>query len=138
MEYKRKGKVIAIALTSGDEVLESIKKVCQKENIKCATINGIGATNYAEIGLLKADKRSYEKKISREDLEISSMIGNVTIKEGELNVHIHIVLTTTKDAFGGHVFKCIISAVADIFLNVIDMNINREVLEDGTIPMKFE
>jgi uncharacterized protein len=138
MKYIRKGNIVALALTSGDEIIESIKSVCHKENIKCATISGIGATNYAEIGLLKADKRTYTKKIAREDLEISSMVGNVTIKEGELNVHIHITLTTTESAFGGHVFKCIISAVADVFLNVIDMNIEREILDDGTIPMKFE
>lgn len=137
VKYKRKDNIIALALTSGDEVLESIKKVCIAENVRSATVTGIGATNFVEIGILNEDKRTYTKRTVEEDLEISNMTGNVTSRDGECYVHMHITLTKVDNAFGGHIFRCVISAVADIFIKIIDIDIWREVQEDGTIPMKF-
>lgn len=135
MRYKRVGDVIAVALTSGDEVIESLKKVCITEKVNSGVISGIGATNFAEIGLLNGDKRTYTKRIVSEDIEISNLTGNITKKEGEIYVHLHGTLTGIDKAFGGHIFTCRISAVADIFITVITMNISREIREDGTVPM---
>lgn len=137
MKYRRIGDRIIISLTSGDEVMSSINRVCEKEAVKCGIIRGIGATNNVEYGILNKDKRTYTKKTVNEDVEITNMTGNITLKDSELNIHIHITLTTIDSAFGGHLFKCVISAVSDIIIDVIDDEIHRIVLDDGTVPMNL-
>lgn len=137
MRYKRIGETIAVALTSGDEVIESLKKICVAEKIESGIISGIGATNSAEIGLLNGDKRTYTKRTIEEDIEISNLTGNITNKGGEVYVHLHATLTSIDKAYGGHVFMCRISAVADIFIDILPTKISREIREDGTVPMSL-
>ena len=51
MEYKVFGESIVLRLEKGEEVLESIKILCEKEDIKAGSISGIGASNNIVIGL---------------------------------------------------------------------------------------
>ena len=59
MEYKKFGDVIAVKIDRGEEILASLKKICEKENVKCGSITGIGAVGHAVIGLYKVAEKKY-------------------------------------------------------------------------------
>jgi len=59
MEYKRFDNKIIVRIDKGEEILEKIKEVAIKENIKLATVNAIGATNDFTVGVFKTDENIY-------------------------------------------------------------------------------
>ena len=59
MEYKRFNNVIVARLNKGEEVLEQIKEISLKENIKLANVNALGATNDFTVGVYNIDEKKY-------------------------------------------------------------------------------
>ena len=57
MEYRRFNNTIVQEIDKGEEILEQIKEIADKENIKLANINALGATNDFTVEYLKQRKR---------------------------------------------------------------------------------
>ena len=55
MEYKRFDKDIVVRIDKGEEILEKIKEVAIRENIKLATVTALGATNEFTAGVFKTE-----------------------------------------------------------------------------------
>ena len=49
MEFKRFENDYVVRLNKGENVIESLKKLCKEENIKLAEITGLGASDKVEI-----------------------------------------------------------------------------------------
>ncbi|NLL44451.1 MAG: DNA-binding protein [Mollicutes bacterium] len=136
MEYCKIDNTYIVRIFKDEEITEKIKELCKKENIKLGTITGIGATNDVEIGLYDTDNKKYYTNNLVGMYEITSLLGNITTKDDEPYLHIHITVADLNNyVYGGHLTKCIISATAEIFINVIDGNINRRY--DGIIGLNL-
>ena len=126
MNYRRFDNTIVLRLEKDEEVIESIKNICIKEEIKAGTITGLGASNDITIGLFKVDEKKYYSNSFKEDFEITNLTGNISVMNDEPYLHIHG--TFGKDdgsCIGGHLNKAIISATSEIFITVINGNIGR-------------
>ena len=126
MDYRRFDNIIVLRLEKGEEVIESIKNICIKEEIKVGTITGLGASNDITIGLFKVDEKKYYSNSFKEDFEITNLTGNISVMNDEAYLHIHG--TFGKDdgsCIGGHLNKAIISATSEIFITILDGNIGR-------------
>ena len=126
MKYKIKDNDIILRLENGDEIINSLKTLAQKENIDFAQINGIGAVNQVEIGLYDFDKKKYRHKVLDGEYELTSLMGNISLKDNEPFVHLHVTLSDYKySCLGGHLFKALITATCEIIIRVINQQINR-------------
>ena len=139
MNYKKYGNKYLIRLDRGNEIIESIKSICKKENIKGAKVSGIGATNEVVIGIYELENKKYHEKEFKEDFEITSLIGNVAIYKDELIPHLHINLGDKNyNVKGGHLQSAIISVTGEIFLEPIEVNLEKEIDEyTGIKILKF-
>ena len=126
MEYKIYGDTVAIRLDKRDEITESVKKVAELEKIFCGTVTGIGATDDFTVGVFDVKKAEYEKKRYNGNHEINAIIGNVTEKDKNPYIHLHITCTG-KDGkvVGGHLICGKISLTGEIFLQKISGKITR-------------
>ena len=59
MDYKRCNDCIAVRIDRGEEILENLKTVCLKENVKCAHIQGHGAASEVILGVFKPEEKKY-------------------------------------------------------------------------------
>lgn len=116
-EYKAK-RIISGKLPHGADVTESLKSICNKEGITLGNIHILGAVKKASLGFYNQTKKEYEMLIFNEPLEIVSSLGNVSLKDGETFVHIHVTLSNSRgEALGGHlmspteIFACEFSIV---------------------------
>lgn len=126
MNYKRFGNKIVLRVKKGDEILETIKKVALKENVKLANITGLGATDDVSIGIYDTDKSEYLVNEFKESFEIVSLAGNISTMNDEYYAHLHIGLGDVQgNMFGGHLNKAIVSATSEIVLDIIDGTIDR-------------
>ena len=131
MEYKRIENKIVFRLEMGEGLMESTQRIATAENVKLASINGIGACSKIEMGYIDLSIKEYVFKTFEGNLEILQATGNITLKDGEPFPHIHIsVANEDCKAFGGHLNEAIISATFEGIMQIMDHEINREFNED--------
>ena len=131
MEYKRIENKIVFRLEKGDRLMESTQKIATVENVKLASINGIGACSKIEMGYFDLNIKEYVFKTFEGNLEILQATGNITLQDGEPFPHIHISVSNDEcKAFGGHLNEATISATFEGVMQIIDHEIHREFNED--------
>lgn len=109
-----------------EELVTSLRTFCFDHQIKLGSISGIGACKYAKIGILDIEKKEYASKEFTEDMEITSLIGNVSTKDDEIYLHLHIALANKNlETISGHLTEAIISATSEIIIDTIDGTVNR-------------
>ncbi|WP_066894582.1 PPC domain-containing DNA-binding protein [Clostridium nigeriense] len=139
MEYKVFGETIVLRLEKGEEVIESIKNLCEKEDIGLGSISGLGATNHVTVGLFKVSEKKYYSNTFEEDFEITNLTGNISRMNGEVYLHIHGTFADIDGkCIGGHLNKAIISATSEIIINRINGEMGRQFSEEiGLNLIKF-
>lgn len=131
MKYERINDTYVIRLEVGDEIVAAIKELCKAEKIKTATVRGIGAVNKAEIGYYSTDDQRYHSKSFEHQYEMIDLNGNVTTKDGDPYIHLHVALSDENYSFiGGHLNSAVISITAEIFVTVLDGVISRRINPD--------
>jgi hypothetical protein len=131
MEYKRIEDKIVFRLEMGEALMESVQKIAASENVKLASISGIGACSKIEMGYIDLSIKDYVFKIFEGNMEILQATGNITLKDGEPFPHIHISVANEEcKAFGGHLNEATISATFEGVMTIMDHEINREFNED--------
>lgn len=110
-----------IRLEKGEEILTSLTRFSQHFHLYSGEIAGLGAIQYAEIGWFDPVHRRYSIQTLQEDLELTSLIGNLATKENEPFFHIHVTLSNAAfEVVGGHLHKAIISITGEFILKTYE------------------
>ena len=127
MKAKRFRNKFIVRIDSGEEIIETLKQFCRSNCIKLGTVQGIGATNKATIGLFDAETKKYNSRVLAGDHEIAPLLGNISTMNGEVYLHIHANLCDSENnSFGGHLSSAVVSATFEAIIDVIDGEIDRE------------
>lgn len=140
MEYRRFEDRVVLRIQKNEEILESIKEVCDREHIALADISGIGAVNDVILGVFNSEKFKYESQHFTGDMEIASCTGNVTRMNGETYLHLHMVVgnITKGITYAGHLNQAKISLTGEFILHVINGQVGRKYSpEVGLNLLKF-
>ena len=140
MEYKKFNNKYIVRIDKGEEIIEKLTELCEKENIKLGTIHGLGATNKVKIGLFKTESKKYKDRELTGDYEITPLYGNISTMEGKPYLHCHINLSDEKhNSFGGHLNCAIVSATFEAVVEKIDGQLERKFNEEvGLNLYKFK
>ena len=115
-----------VRLDKGEEIVTALKKFCRAQNIKLGTVSGIGAANRVKIGLFDPVEKKYHDQEFSGNFEIVSLSGNITTMDGEVYLHLHIAVGDEKQrVYGGHLGQAVISATAEIVVNIFNGEVNR-------------
>ena len=129
MEYKKINETYFIKINKDEEVITSLTKLCEEENIKLASISGIGAAKEVQIGLYDVLNKEYHSKVFNGMFEITSLLGTLTEKDNKPYFHLHINFADeTYQTLGGHLNKCVIGATCEIIL----------IKSEGKVERKFD
>ena len=126
MEYRKFGNKIVARIDKGEEILEKIKEITLKENIKLANINALGATNDFTVGVFKVDEKKYYSNTFKGNFEIVSLTGTINTMNDDFYAHLHMSAGNDKgEVFGGHLNRAIVSATCEMIINIIDGKVDR-------------
>lgn len=127
MEYRGFGNHYVLRIDKGEEVLSSIEKLCRAEKIRLGSAVGLGACDRVTVGLFDTVNKVYKKNTFEGPMEITSLVGNISEKEGEPYLHFHInVCDEANRILGGHLNECFISATGEITVTKIEGTVERE------------
>lgn len=127
MDYRRFNNTLVVRIDKDEEILEKLKEVALKENIKLANINALGAVNDFTVGVFKTKDKKYYANTFTGDFEIVSLTGTINTMNGEFYSHLHMSAGDVEGkVFGGHLNKAVVSATCEMIINVIDGVVDRE------------
>ena len=126
MEYQRFGNMLVVRLNRGEEIVEQLKQVATNEKIKLAQVNGIGATSSFVVGCYSFEEQVYHQNEYEGEYEIISLQGNISTMNDETYLHIHMACGDMKgNVVGGHLNRCVVSITCELFINIVDGQIDR-------------
>lgn len=128
MEYRKFSQGYVLRLDPGEEIVASLTRLVEQEQVQLGSVTAIGAANDVTIGIFSTQEKQYHARRYQEDYEISALVGNVTRKEGEPYLHLHITIgnPVTGEVHAGHLTSATISATLELFLQVWDGQVGRE------------
>lgn len=127
MEYKRFGDTVVMRIDRGEEIVEQVRAVSEKEKIRLASVSALGATDDFTVGIFDLQEKQYNRFRFQGSFEIVSLIGTVNTMNGEFYTHLHMSVGD-KDAkvFGGHLDRAVVSITCEMVLRIIDGTVDRE------------
>ena len=126
MEYRKFDNVIVARIDKDGEILEQLRVIAIKENIKLASVQALGAINDFTVGVYKTDEKKYYSNSFKGYYEITSLTGTINTMDGEYYAHLHLSAGDEKgEVFGGHLNRAVVSATCELVITVIDGKVDR-------------
>ncbi len=126
MDYRRFGDTLVIRLDPDEEIIENLRTIAEKEQIKLASVEALGAINDFTVGVFDTVEKKYYSNRFQGAYEIVSLTGTITTKDGAFYQHLHMSAGESSGAvFGGHLSRAIVSATCEMIVRVIDGRVER-------------
>lgn len=126
-------KKILTRLPKGGDLVKELTRVARENNITRGTVQVIGALENAELGFYNQLTFEYEPHHVNENVELLAGVGNISLKDGEPFVHLHLTLSDNKGAaLGGHAMEGCIIFAAEAFLREVKGEPLERVLDEPT------
>ena len=136
MRYQVFDDRIQIRGETGEHAAEVLMEVLQREKVTFASLTGLGAVRWARFAYYNADTRSYEEHDFEEQLEIVSLVGNVSLRDGEPFVHWHVSLSRhDMSVIGGHFLDAIVRPNLEIWLRRESAEVHRVLDVDSGLAL---
>lgn len=126
MDYRRFNDTIVLRIDRGEEIVETVKTVAEKERIRLAEISALGATDNFTVGVYDVDAKRYDSKTFQGPHEIVSLTGTITEKDGAFYQHLHMSAGNKDCAVvGGHLNRATVSVTCEMVIRIIPGAVDR-------------
>lgn len=127
MQYRQFGNTYTVRIDLGEDIVESLKKLCKDERIHLGRVEAIGAADHAVLGVYDLEKKEYYPEEIHEFMEITGLNGNITAMDGKPYIHLHATLADQCHGIhGGHVLEMRVGATCEMFVTVLEGNVERQ------------
>jgi predicted DNA-binding protein with PD1-like motif len=136
-------RTFAVVLATGDEVMSSIASFAAAQHLGATQFTAIGALSRAVVAFFEWDSRRYRNIPIDEQVEVLSLLGDITLEQGKQKVHAHIVVgRPDASAHGGHLVEGFVRPTLEIVLTETPTHLRRRfdpesglALIDGREPL---
>ncbi len=126
MEYKRFDNQIVARMDKGEEILEQLQQIAQREQIRLAQVSALGAVDSFTVGVFKTEEKKYYANSFTGSFEIVSLTGTISTMDGAYYAHLHMSAGDEHgQVFGGHLNSAHISATCEMVITVINGEVDR-------------
>ncbi|HEV8441762.1 MAG TPA: PPC domain-containing DNA-binding protein [Methylomirabilota bacterium] len=99
-------RTFALVFDAGDEAVAGIRDFAKREALNAGHFTAIGAFDRVVLGYFEWTEKTYRRIPVNEQVEALSLVGNVVLKDGEPQVHAHVVVGKGDgSAHGGHLLE---------------------------------
>jgi uncharacterized protein len=110
-------RTFAVIFDDGDEVMAGLKAFAAEQQLAASHFTAIGAFKNAMLGYFDWEKKDYEKVPIHDQVEVLSLVGDATLKDGKPSVHAHVVVGKRDGtAHGGHLLEAHVRPTLEVIL----------------------
>lgn len=114
-QFIQDGGHYVISLNNHVSVMEALMAFCREQHILSGVIGGLGAVNEATFRYLDPATMKYVDKTFLEQMEITNLTGNISEKDGQPYLHVHITASRSDySCVGGHLLDAKISGACEL------------------------
>lgn len=104
-------------VSHGMDLLDAITAFCCERDLHLGRVMAIGAVQRARLGFYRQDTHEYEYIDIGEPMEIATLIGNISVKDGKPFPHIHVTLADREGRIvGGHLATGTITFACEVMV----------------------
>ena len=130
MEYRKFDSFYVLRLDPGEEIVASVAAFAEREDVKLASVQAIGAVGEFTVGAFDTGEQKYYANDFRGAYEITSLLGTVSTMDGKPYVHLHMnAANRTGHAVGGHLNRAVVSATCEMMITLIPGQVDRQFSE---------
>lgn len=138
IELGRRGPGVAWALIfeTDDEVVSLLREHAKKTGLRAAHFRALGAFREARLAFFDWKTKQYEEIPVDEQVEVTSLTGDIGTNEGEPAVHAHCVLGKRDGtAITGHLVEATVRPTLELFLTGYDAELPRRHDEESGLAL---
>ena len=106
-----------LSLDNHVSILEALTAFCKEKSIFCGKVSGLGAINSATFRFLDPATKQYVDKTFEEQMEITNLTGNISNKDNQVYLHIHLTCSRRDyTCVGGHMLDARINGACELFV----------------------
>lgn len=136
MDYRRFGDTLIIRMDKGEEIIQQLRLAAEKEQVRLATVEALGAVDDFTVGVFDTDEKQYHSNTFTGAFEIVSLTGTVTTMDGKFYAHLHMSAGDREGrVFGGHLNSATVSATCEMVVRVLDGRVERRL--DETVGLNL-
>ena len=129
-------KTYAVVFDDGDEVIGLLKDFARKKDLRASQFSGIGACSEVTLGFFDFSTKEYLKTEVREQVELLSLMGDITLNKEKHQIHPHIVVGKRNGmAFGGHLLRAVVHPTLELIINESPGYLQREINEETGLAL---
>jgi uncharacterized protein len=130
MRSKRIGegtrRTFVLVFEPGEEAIAGLQGFAREQRITAGHFTAIGAFSGATLGFFDRAKRTYEEIPVGEQVEVLTLAGNISLKEGAPQVHAHVVVGKRDGtAHGGHLLAAHVWPTLEVILSELPEHLQR-------------
>ena len=119
-------RTFALVLSTGDEAMASIAAFAREQQLRATQFSAIGAFSRVVVAYFDWETKDYRNIPIGEQVEVLSLLGDITLDDGKHRVHAHVVLgTADATAHGGHLIEGHARPTLEILLTETPTHLRR-------------
>ncbi|MBV9878591.1 MAG: DNA-binding protein [Verrucomicrobia bacterium] len=119
-------KTFVLIFNTGDHVVAGLKAFAKEQHLAASHFTAIGAFKEVSLGYFDSEKKDYLKIPVHEQVEVLSMVGDITINDGKPNIHAHVVLGKRDGSTcGGHLLEAEVRPTLEVILTESPAHLER-------------
>lgn len=125
-----------LVFDKGDEVVDRLLALAKEERLGAASFAGIGAFSDVTLGFFERERKEYKRTSLNEQVEVLTLAGDITLKDGEPQVHAHVVVgKADATAWGGHLLEAHVWPTLELVLVESPAELRRALDEETGLPL---
>ena len=108
-------------LKTADDLLEALTAIATEHGVTLGRVEALGAVKKARLAYYDQGAREYRFFELDRPLEITGLVGNVSLKDGEPIIHAHLTLADGEgNSYGGHLAPGTIVFACEVVLQAFE------------------
>jgi predicted DNA-binding protein with PD1-like motif len=136
-QIEDKPKVFALIFETGDEIARVLQQFSKNQGLGGSSFKAIGALSYAKLGWFNWETKKYDPAcVLDEQVELLALIGDVALRDGEPQVHAHVVVGRSDGiAYGGHLLEARVRPTCEVILTESPTHLQKKLDPESGIAL---
>lgn len=125
-----------VVLDPGEDVMSALTGFAADHGVTAARVSGIGALSEVTFGFYERDRKDYDRMTLTEQVELLSLLGNLTVTDEGPRLHAHVVVGRPDgSALGGHLFHASVWPTLEAFVISSPVELRRRMNDEVGLPL---
>lgn len=106
-----------LSIDNHEEISAALADFCRKKGVRSGIVGGIAAISQATFRFLDPATKTYVDKTFDEQMEITCLAGNISTKDGEVYLHLHVTASRRDyGCIGGHLLTARVNGACELYV----------------------